>query len=105
MKPKSKPQLSEKEQRARRVLDVAMNVLAITDDALGKRLGVTRQQVQSRRTGSVRMRLEDVDVYAAALEINPLVFSLGVEEAVKFIVDNYSDLLVRTYTCFAAHAA
>lgn len=99
---RKQPQLTEEERRAYRVLDLAMRVFDITDQVLADRVGMTRQSIQQRRKGITRMRLGDVDRFAVALDVNPLVFSLDPEEALRFFADNYADMLIRTMRCFAA---
>lgn len=97
-----RPELSLQEDRARRVLAVAMRLLDVNDGQLAERLNWTRQRVEQRRSGATRIRMGDVDALAQALEINPLVFSLEPVEAARYVLDKHSDLLIRSWRCIAA---
>ena len=82
-----------------------MSLLGLNDGQLAATLGWSRQKVQQRRVGDTRMRVGDIDEMAAALGVNPLVFSLEPIEALRWIIDNCSEQVVRSLRWFAASDA
>lgn len=87
-------QLSPEEERARQVLDAVRRVLNLTDAEVGRRLGVSYQAIQQRRTGATRMRYGDIQRIAAALDVDPAVFAMEPPDAIQWVLDHRRDLLV-----------
>lgn len=93
MATRKKPELSEAEDRARRVLNLVINLTDTSDGAVAERCGWSRQRVEQRRKGDTRLRMGDIDVLAEALSVNPLLFSLAPTDALHFLADHHPDLV------------
>ncbi len=98
------PTLSPQEDRARITLGLLMGILNLTDKDVAERTGLSRQSVQQRRTGLTKMRLGDVDQMADALGVSALLFSLPPVEALRFVADNHSELVVSMWRWFCDSA-
>lgn len=93
MATRKKPELSESEDRARRVLNLVINLTDTSDGAVAERCGWSRQRVEQRRKGETRLRMGDVDILAEALGVNPLLFSLTPAEALHYLADNHPEVV------------
>lgn len=95
MAARKKPALSASEDRARRVLNILVNITDTADGHVADRCGDdwSRQMVEQRRKGDTRIRIGDVDAFAAAFGVNPLMFSLPPDEALRYLADNHPDLV------------
>lgn len=93
MATRKKPELSASEERARRVLNLLVQLTDLSDGAVADRCGWSRQRVEQRRKGETRMRIADVDTVADAFGVNPLLFSLEADEALHYLANNYPDLV------------
>lgn len=91
---RTKPELDQAEDRARRVLNLLVNLTDTPDGALAERCGLKRQALQDRRKGNTRIRIGDVDAFAEAFGVNVLLFSLDPSEALHYLADNHPDLVM-----------
>ena len=64
-----------------------------------------RQALQDRRKGNTRIRIGDVDAFAAAFGVNVLLFSLEPTEALHYLADNHPDLVFASSGWFSETAA
>lgn len=91
-----KPTLTPREDRRRRALDVIMRTLNISDQEQSDRLArievtLKRSGVQAHRAGGVKLREDQIDAHAAALDIPALVFELAPTDVVIWLAENRSE--------------
>ena len=102
---RKKPELSESEDRARRVLNLVINLTDTSDGAVAERCGWSRQRVEQRRKGDTRIRLGDIDTLATALGVNPLLFSLEPTEALHYLADTHAEMVFSASGWFSGNPA
>lgn len=85
------PQLTPREDRRRRALDTIMRTLDVTDAGLAVSLGISRSGVQNRRSGGVRLREDQVEDMATALDVPPDLFDMDVRDVLRWLADNRGD--------------
>ena len=76
------------DQQVPATLRAIMRYRTLTDKALAERTGYTAQQIKFRRTGRSRFTFQDLDAFAAALEVEPHVFLLSPPLAVKAVIEH-----------------
>lgn len=92
MATKGKPHLTPREQRAYRALDTIMRGLDVPDAELAARMGtVTRSTVQQRRHGWVKLRPEQIDDMAAALNVPSMLFGMDPPDVLRWLADNMGE--------------
>lgn len=97
-------QLSTREDRSRRALNLLCNVLDFTDRAVAERMDppVTYQAIQQRRKGTTRIRLEDRARIAAALGVPETVFDMEPPDILRWLADNARELVISASPCTTA---
>lgn len=80
--------LTAEEDRARLVLRHVMGYRGMTGAELGRRVGVTRETVSAKMKGSSILSISDLHRFAEALDIEPQVFFLEPDDAVRWVLDN-----------------
>lgn len=83
-----KPTLTPREDRRRRALDTIMRALDVKDAHLAVRVGIARSAVQNRRSGGVKLREDQVEEMAQALDVPADLFELEVTDVLKWLADN-----------------
>lgn len=78
---------------APRTLQIAMDVLGVSDVELGDRLGVSRQTIHSWRTGRTPMKVDTIHALADALDIEPALFTGRPSAAVRWLGEHRADAL------------
>lgn len=76
------------EQRASLVLHRLMKHLDLNDSEVARSLAISRSTVQGKRTGTVRITIDELEAFAGALHVEPFVFFLEPDEAVRWALDN-----------------
>lgn len=83
--------LTPREDRRRRALDTIMRALDVKDANLALILGISRSAIQARRSGGVKLREDQCDEMAVALDVPVLLFDVEVTEVLKWLADNRSE--------------
>lgn len=97
--------LTREEERAREVMDVLKRLRGLSDGEIATKLGTNRQAVHQRRAGLTRIGLTDVVRLSEAFDVEPLVFLMEPNEAVRWVLDNRPNVgreRVRTPGCITA---
>lgn len=80
--------LTPREDRHRRALDTIMRALDVKDAHLAPKLDLTRSAVQARRAGGVRLREDQCEDMALALEVPYALFNMDVPDVLRWLADN-----------------
>jgi transcriptional regulator with XRE-family HTH domain len=79
--------LDERERRYQRALYVAASLRRLSDDAIAKGSGLSRQAIWARRTGDTRIRPGDLPSLANALDVPETIFDLEEAEVLRWFAD------------------
>jgi hypothetical protein len=83
----TKPHLDPVEKCAKRVLELVMRLYDLTDGEVARRLGLTAQAIQQRRTGAIRIRPGQVSELARALDLPQGVFGMEPPDVLRYFAD------------------
>lgn len=96
----TRPLLTEDEDQAREVLNHLSRLRGFTDARIAARAGMTRGTVQGKRSGITRIGIADAAKLAKALDVEPIVFFMTPDDAIRWVLDNRPEW--RTPGCFTA---
>lgn len=83
--------LTPREDIRRRALETIMRTLDVKDADLAPKLQISRSAVQSRRSGGVRLREDQVEEMAEALNVPADLFGMAVPAILRWLADNRSE--------------
>lgn len=96
------PTLTPREDRRRRALETIMRTLDVKDAVLASQLGITRSAVQSRRSGGVKLREDQIDAMAEALGVPSMLFEVPADEVLRWLADNRREQVYAASGWFSA---
>lgn len=80
--------LSVEEDQARLVLDALRRIRSLSGVRLARSAGMSRQSVSDKLMGARRITLADVGRFAKALEVEPAVFFMTPDDAIRWTLDH-----------------
>lgn len=86
------PNRTEQTRRTARTIDTLRRLRGFTDQTLADHAGMSRSQIEARRSGRTAIDLDDLERIAVALDVPTPVLLMEPHEAVKYAAEAGVDL-------------